>query len=183
MKNLLGVLGTKLVDAQDQPRLDPADEDVTSPNGQDFVPAPPASSSQKKPCARILIVEGVYHQQCDRNPTGGERRYGRTLECSARPVEIDLTVTEEWQPLPVTHLKSVGMLLLVNEEGRFTRNPTSEERRLATLKVVEISGENKQNPWLVLPGESFRGSPTDHKTLHVRCRSGSAECVLTYFPG
>ena len=147
--------------------------------------------------ASITVVEQVYF----RNENGS---YGKCFDSSfKRSVNNDeqvygprtIEVSEQWQQLDLgwfteevhgySNLKSpIGVIILANEEGKFTqRMPTEEMKREAQAKVIEISF-NSLSPDLHIPAtESARISPLDPCNVKVRCRKGTARCTITILPG
>jgi hypothetical protein len=139
---------------------------------------------------RITVVEMVYH----RSASGGEpfvsdSRFSRELGTYEQVYERKhLPVEEGWQKVSLGWVKTCGMLVILNEEGRFSqRNPTDEERSRAKGKVLEVcygpipEGANPR-PWLVPAGETMRVVPVGVDDLFIRCRSGRAYYTVRAFP-
>ncbi len=134
--------------------------------------------------SRIVVVETVYHQQHGGQPTAVESRYAHNLTTDEQvygPRKI--VATEEWKPLDVGWVKSASLLILSNEEGKGLQvNPTEQQRKDMAARVVELSWDPRPFVWLIHPGHSFRGCPSQLKGLIIRCRSGQAECFVTVYP-
>ena len=129
---------------------------------------------------RLSVVELVYHQPEGERGVAVESRFARNLVSTEQMYHRRITVTEEWQPIDGAWIKQAGMMVLSNDEGRFTVQPTQEERDAANEKIVEVGSDGMK--WLARPGESIRAEPSDLSAVHVRCRKGSARCTLSLFP-
>lgn len=145
-------------------------------------PAPGMRPAKRRP--RLSVVQMVYHQQPDGQPTVQEARYSRWLESDEQPYLRRMTVGEEWVALDVGWVEKAGMLVLRNEGG--PPSPvklTPEQKAEAAAKVIEVGfteGLTGQ-VWLIPPGESMAGVPRNAKELRVRCQSGEVKlsvCVL-----
>lgn len=133
---------------------------------------------------RLAVVETAYHQQFGKQPHSIETRFSRQLSTQNQLYERQLVATEEWYPLDCGWLESTGMMVLVNNEGKFLQvQPTDEEREAAERKVLEVSYQDApHNVWLILPRESMRAQPGDVRKLRIRCQSGVARFTLCLFP-
>lgn len=142
---------------------------------------------------RIVVVEQVYHQPVDAPPVLVESKYSRRIDSEEQPFgPRRLRVTEEWQELSAGWIEGVGLLVVSNEEGKGLQvQPSESERREIGLRVVELAmfpvptvpGEAfSPIPWIIPPGESFRGSTDTLGGIKVRCRRGSARISYTIFP-
>jgi hypothetical protein len=132
--------------------------------------------------AQLVVVETIYHAATGCEPTAAESRFARKLETDEQPYTRRITVTQEWQQVDTGWITEAGMLRLANKEGEGLQvQPTAEERAAMASKIVELSVDGSA-PWLIFPGESFRGMPSELESLRVRCRSGEARCLITIFP-
>lgn len=139
---------------------------------------------------RLVVVETVYHQPTGEQPTAVESRFSRDLQTVEQPYQRQLTATEEWKPLDCGWIKDAGMLVIQNLEGKFQANPTDEERAEAAARVLEVSYREDQDPnmdvsrhgWLIYPGESFRGCPSNLDLLAVRSQYGSLRLSVFIIP-
>ncbi len=153
---------------------------------------------------KITVVESIYHRPGPNQPMSQVpiqfSRDCHTDEQTYGPRQI--RVGPEWQPIELGWFKdqplNVGMIVLVNNEGRFTqRVPTEEERAEAASKVIEVGiligqddGSFHKGPLIdiilpfaiVIPTEGQRLTPADPLLLRIRCRNGIARCTLTIFP-
>jgi hypothetical protein len=133
--------------------------------------------------SRLGVVEHVYHQSSNDQPMQVEGRFSRPLLSNEQPFRRKLTATQERKRLETAWIDDAGMLCLANEEGKCEQVvPTPEQRALNAAKVVELSYGDSDDKWLILPGETFRGQPSNVKNLFVRCQCGTAECWVTIFP-
>lgn len=149
------------------------------------IPAADLGTTDRKPEARIVVVESVYHQRFGEDPEEVQSRFSRALESNEQLYKRQLKATEEWQPLDCGWLRgNVGMLVIANTEGQFlTPNPTDEEREALSKRVIEVAyGAGIKFSWLIPPGESMRGCPSSAGSLHVRCHSETATFTLYLFP-
>lgn len=137
------------------------------------------------PGDKLTIVESIYHQPFGEQPTQVENRFEQILSSSEQPYQRKLKATEEWQQLDFGWLESVGMILIVNTEGKFLQlQPTEEEKEETAKKVLELCYRISVCPfgWSILPGASFRGQPNDPTTLHIRSQSGVTRFMLYAWP-
>lgn len=137
----------------------------------------------KQPAGYVTVVETVYHQVVNQQPMGIPHNFQVALESDAVPNVRRVSVTGEWQPIDLGWIEKPSMIHIVNEEGRrFSRNPSEAERLSVAERVVEVGYEGAA--FLeVRPGRSERLTPVDAGRLRVRCRSGSAVCTVTVYPG
>jgi hypothetical protein len=149
------------------------------------------------PKGHISVVETVYHQLTDGQPIAVESRFSRSTETDEQPYQRKITVTEEWKSIDHGWIEQVGMLHLSNEEGVFSVMPTEEEKQEVLEKIVEIGVAEIQSfanakisfspanilvCLIILPQESMRVVPYDIPRLRIRCRKGTAKCIITLFP-
>lgn len=135
----------------------------------------------------LSVVEQLYHEAPD-HPTPHGHQFSRRLETDEQAYSRTLKVGPDWRPLDCGWVRKVGMLLLVNAEGRFrTVQPTEGERAEAAGRVVEVAflsalGGDLQPALLLRPGESQRYEPADAGAIRLRCRGGMARVLLTLIP-
>jgi hypothetical protein len=131
----------------------------------------------------ITVVQTVYHQPAGEEPTAVTLQYVRPLETSEQPYVRKIKVGESWQPLDLGWIEQPGMILLVNDEGKFTQTiPTPEERAEAEAKVVEVGLGSP--PWLIPPQGSFLGmsSGIGRRLVNLRCQKGTARVTIHVYP-
>lgn len=128
--------------------------------------------------SRITIVETVYYQRADRQPTSVCTRFSTRSDSEEQHFTRELRVGQEWQTIDFGWVKSVGMLVIVNEREKFQVRPTPERQAEADSRLVEI---DNGGTWLIPPGGSHRGIPVGE--LRIRCRTGEARVTVTVFPG
>jgi hypothetical protein len=136
---------------------------------------------------RLLVVESVYYQGPHTDGVQRDSRFGRFLDTDEQPYLRVFVVKEEWQPLDPGWLSRAGMLLLVNQEGRFQVNPTEEQARTAAARVILLGVKPlidlPPTPFArVRPRESCRLEPAGLDNLYVCCEKGEARGVLTLLP-
>jgi hypothetical protein len=134
----------------------------------------------------VTVVETVYHQPFNSEPTSQSSAFSRPLETAEQPYRRSLVVGEAWQPLDLGWLKNVGvgMLCISNEEGRHPQTvPTAEELAETKARVVEVAyGCESPDGWEVPPGESLRACPSNAGALQIRCRHGVAQVTIFAIP-
>ncbi len=146
----------------------------------------------EEPKDRISVVEMVYHRPFGDQATVIESRFSRDLQGHEQPYTRNLKATEEWQQLDCGWLPNAGMLVIHNTEGKFLQvNPTDEERKESASKILEVCFDWpdrtgwKKDPthcWLVLPGESMRGCPSQPRELYIHSQSGVAKYTIHLLP-
>jgi hypothetical protein len=134
--------------------------------------------------SRLGVVEHVYHQASNDQAFQVEGRYSRPLVTNEQPYRRKLTLTKEWQPFDSGWVKEAGMIHVSNEEGKHAQViPTEREAAVTSAKVIELASfDADPNPYLIMPGETFRGQPKDVRQLMIRCQYGTATCWVTVFP-
>lgn len=146
------------------------------------VPLPPP----KPPRDRLTVVEDFYFRSVDNEPDLFSRRYYRELKSNGHQVyRRRVTIGAEWQSLDLGWLTGcVGMLVIGNDTGKDRQTiPTEEEQAEIDAAVVELSyNTTEHDGWIINPGESFRGQPTDSRKLLMRCRQGKARCEMFIVP-
>jgi hypothetical protein len=146
----------------------------------------------------ITVVEQIYHQPAGEEPTAYHHSFVRKLFIQEQPYSRKIKVGEGWQPLDLGWFRdrpdAIGMVQVVNSEGRLTQTqPTDEERAAVAAKVIcvvskvvgdRIIGVLAEDDfcWQIFPGESFLGSPTNANRLWIRCKSGVAQATVNVFP-
>lgn len=141
---------------------------------------------------RITSSGITYHQQEGREASEFPISFERVLKHSDQPyTRINLHATTEWEKLipDSCWVHNVGMIIVRNTEGTdFQANPTSEEIEDISKRVLEIGTPEYYNitgrtlAWLILPGESFQGSPSSKELLWIRCAHKTASYTLVVFP-
>ncbi len=132
---------------------------------------------------RLSVVGAVYYETPDAQPDGVQYVFSRGLETDDQVYKRNLTATEEWRPLDCGWLPNPGMLLIVNNEGKFSVNPTDEERKEAVRKVLEVCYDYTTSYcWLIPVGESMQAYPSNAQKLFIRCQSGIAKFTVHLFP-
>jgi hypothetical protein len=138
----------------------------------------------KPPPPRLTITESVYHQVPGDNPIHIPAGFSVNLTTDEQPFIRKLKVGESWQGLPECWLTECSQIIIVNELPHFATNPTLEQKQELAAKIVEISflAKNTDGLWLVPPGQSFRGLPSNLQALRFRCKQGETRCTVAIFP-
>ena len=145
--------------------------------------SPPVISVPTK--SRLTVVENVYHQPAEGFPTtamGDASRFHRELDSDEQPYERHKVAKDGWEPLDCGWVDRCGMLLVRNDEGHFSVNPTAEQVAEVLRRVIEISFGDDEGRILVPPTETCRFYPVDVKQLQLRCREGTARYTLYLIP-
>ncbi len=118
---------------------------------------------------RLTVVETVYHQTATGEPDSIASSFFRELDSDEQPYRRKTKVGEEWTPLDLGWIKEAGMLVICNDEGKgLTKIPTPEEKEELAKKVLLLGFAIEGchfGAFRILPGESFRGSPTTNLYL------------------
>ena len=134
--------------------------------------------------SRLTVVETVYHQNPKEQPTCVDSRHTQVIEGDEQVWQRRCKVGEEWTPIDQGWIEACSCFHVRNDEGRFLINPTDAEREEVAARVLEIAFAGQvQHAWLVRPGMTFRGEPSEARSLLIRCRSGEARYTVTFFPG
>lgn len=133
---------------------------------------------------RLTVVERIYHQNPEEHPTSYESRFSRELQTKEQPYVRRATV-KDLRELDTGWIEpeQVGCLFIRNEEGVVRQTILSEGEKAELDRKVIYLGEDPENlRWMILPGESFRATPTTAKGLLICCPNGPAKCSLHVFP-
>ena len=164
----------------------PAGVFLGEPAGADLSPDPELTGPIEPVCDLVTVVENVYYQPLQgQTEQVGEAAYSRSIQSHEQPFVRRFAAGESWKPLPCGWIDHCGLLILANDEGRYMhRHPSPEEKATVASRVVELAytGDEASFCWLVLPGETMRGYPSDASKLVIRCRKGTAQVTLTLLP-
>jgi len=130
--------------------------------------------------ARLTVVETVYHQTIDEDPTEVDSRYSRLLKSDEQPFVRRCKATETPQGIPQEcWLTKASMVTIRNLEGVYPGPvlPSQEEKDEIAGLVIIVN-----DLWIVPPGETFRGTPKDLSKVTVSCLQGAARYLLNVFP-
>lgn len=135
------------------------------------------------PKDRITVVQHIYHQSTGEQPTQIDNNFTRNLETIDQPYVRRCKATETKQKLDCGWLQDVSRIIIINEEGTNLQVvPTDGERKATAAKILELSFQENGPGWLILPGESFHGSPSDVSNLLIRSLSGITKYTLHALP-
>jgi hypothetical protein len=135
---------------------------------------------------RLCVVETVYHQQFTGPTEHIESRFQRYLKSEEQTYQRICKATQEWQALDCGWIEDCSHVHIENQAGKYLQqNPTEEEKEQIAAQVLEVSyfPPHEERCWTILPGESFRGCPSDCSSLFVRSRSGTPSYSIHLIPG
>jgi hypothetical protein len=141
----------------------------------------------------------MYHQTPGANPIVAETRFSKATATDEQPFgPRRLTIGRVWTHLELGWVNPASMVSIKNVTGDdLAAYPTKEEKEAIAEAILELALEPledktrtmhsppKQQPegaWVILPGESFRGTPKHSKRILIRSLGGDAEAVITAFP-
>lgn len=137
--------------------------------------------------SRITVVERIYHQNFEDEPTPVEDGWQieSITKASVFPKKFDLG--EAWTSLDSGWVDPLGCALLriANQKPKRRTIPTPAEALDEASRIVEVSFSDPPASGgpILHPGESLRFRPSDVRTLRLRCRNGKARLVVHFFPG
>jgi hypothetical protein len=137
---------------------------------------------------RVTVVQHVYHQSPDDQPFAVTTGFNRYLATKEQAYQRKTKVGTDWESLDTGWLNQASLLLIKNEEGKFTQQtPSEEEREESQRKVIEVAcgpnlPANHEPDWLVLPQEEIRVTPADLSRIRIRCQYGIAYFTVTLIP-
>jgi hypothetical protein len=137
--------------------------------------------------SQLTVVEQVYFQQVGDQPAQFGAQWSRRIATDEQPYQRRMKVGPEWKPIDRGWITNCELLLIENNEGRFTQtNPSDEERKAAASKVVEVGLLMPIGAVMafarIKPGESCRFQPCDLDFIMIRCRQ-EASITITLIPG
>jgi hypothetical protein len=102
----------------------------------DFLPTlPRLQKSEVQPIeianSTLTVVDIIYYQPVNDSPItvlGDATRFSRKLDSNEDPYERRKVATEDWKPLDFGWIDKGGMLVIRNNEGLFSSNPTKEQK-------------------------------------------------------
>lgn len=134
----------------------------------------------KRPKGFVTVVETVYHQAVDSQPTGEPRNHSIPVYTDQQPFERTLLLSGQWKTLRELGcwLEECSLVVIVNIEGStLQRNPTPDERQRIEDAVVHLS-----YGIVVRPGRSCRIEPQNMSELRLRCASDKALVKIAVYP-
>ena len=132
----------------------------------------------------LTVVETVYHQLIDGQPTGEPNNFQVPLVTDEEPFSRRVVIDDtDWRDLASLGcwLKDASYVRIANEQGvMLKRYPTPAEAEEITKTVIEVSlGEGSV---LVRPRTSCRFEPAALDKVRIICRNGKALLHITVFP-
>jgi hypothetical protein len=152
------------------------------------LPQPTGGDSPALPIlvkSRLTVVETLYHQPAGGFPAtmlGDASRFYRDLSSDEQAYERHRALKGDWEPLDCGWIDRCGMLLVRNDEGQFTVNPTPDQRAEVSRKVIEMSFDGERTSILIPPTETCRFYPADIKQIKLRCHEGVARYTICLLP-
>lgn len=134
---------------------------------------------------RLICVDRLYFQPHNQQATGVEHQFVRELDTHEQPYIRKCVATETPQSLKCGWIsgEQCGMLLITNDEGlNLQKIPTEEEKQAIAKKVLRLYRPGSSFHWIIPPGESFRGYPSDCELLDIESASGEINYTLHLFP-
>ena len=88
---------------------------------------------------RLVVVEQVVVQAIDRQPVGFDHVSSSPLSVSDEQVYVRNTkVGEKWEKLDTGWVNRAEVILVRNDEGRFLRVPTPEEKEIMAVRILRV---------------------------------------------
>lgn len=135
---------------------------------------------------RMTVVENIYYQPINDSPItilGRANIFSTNIESNESPYERHRVATPKWEVLDSGWIDTVGgVLVLRNEEGKFTHYPSLEEKEKLAAKVLEISFDGVNASISVLPSETCRLRLINLKQVYLHSRSEPVKYTLALLP-
>lgn len=142
---------------------------------------------------RLLVVDNVYFQSPDEQPTHQPFRWGRDVDPDLSPYgPKKVVLSQEWTPIDSGWLEDKeGLVVIENLVEKRQTIPSPEEKAELLSKVIEIGirlvtgseGSSAFSLFYINPGESFKASPTvGLRDYRLRCVAGTAKASITIYP-
>lgn len=132
----------------------------------------------------LTVVETVYHQLIDGQPTGEPNNFQVPLVTEEQPFSRRVVIDDKsWRDVASLGcwLKDASYVRIANEQGSMLkRYPTPDEAAVIAKSVIEVRVGT--GSILVRPGTSCRFEPADLDEVRIMCRNGSALLHVTVFP-
>lgn len=138
--------------------------------------------------AKLTVVAQVSYRRGDGNPVAMALKYTR-LCVADQAYRREVKIGPTWVALDLGWVPVASLVVVENKEGEFKKNPSDEEREEADSRVVEFGvyreGEDpsRATPAVLLRPQEWRGLEfVEGARVAVRCRAGTAACVVSAFP-
>jgi len=135
---------------------------------------------------RLTMVLRLYHESPGEEPISTHKAVDKFLEESEQPWVRRITVTEHSSQIDLGWFTkdNAGLVCLENTEGcQLSVNPTKEEAKQTSKKIVEVRLSQDDEEYLSIPpGWAFPILTSSPNKLTFRCQSGTAKCRLFIFP-
>lgn len=130
----------------------------------------------------LVVVEVCCYQAAGQSPISPDSRFLVPVESEEYPCVRPYRVGQEPRKLDYLWFGDASMVVIKNSPPPSDTVPSEEEARRLARRVVEVRFEGDQGCYLIPPGQSFRGCPSDVKNLTLRCREGETSCTVYVFP-
>ncbi len=132
---------------------------------------------------RLNVIEQIYHQQAESEPTNIEEKYGIILESEEEPYKKKLTIGEEWTLIDTGGFADASLVILRNMEGRYSIvHPTQAQIELVKERVLDVGFGVPTAHIHIVPTTSARFNPCVLGKIHLRCRKGTCKVQLVIVP-
>lgn len=145
------------------------------------------TEEQPRQFSRLTIAETLYHQSnTGEDPSSVVAQHCRFLETDEQLWQRRIKVGQEPVALDVGWITEWSCLLIKNCTTLPSTPPAlrapEETQKIKELTVYLYHVQNKNTQWKILPGDSFRGCPTDIESLYLHCPDGSTVVNIVVVP-
>lgn len=141
------------------------------------------SNNQALYKGRLNVIEQIYHQQAESEPTNVEEKYGQILESEEEPYKKKLNIGEEWTALETGGFSEASLVIIRNMEGRYNLvHPTQAQIELVKERILDVGFLVPSPHIYVIPTTSARFCPGSLTKIHLRCRKGSCKVQVLIVP-
>lgn len=132
---------------------------------------------------RISVVEAIYHQSPDEQPMSVESRFEIELASSGEQpyIRTRQKVGGNWSLVETGWAHNPVMIVIKNEEGRYTVNPTDEERQNVESRVLHVGIGDEVHMLTIGPRESLRLPIAGGSKVYIRCANYEARYTVYAF--
>lgn len=135
---------------------------------------------------RLTVLNKVYHSTRGQSPRLFDHGYSVPLLGEEhQPYERQGYAIESWEHLDLGWMnnENAGLLVIINNEGKFLdRYPTDEERENSAKRVLELGYSNSSPRWLIPPQCQMQAWPSEIEDLCIRSSFEQARFTLLVFP-
>lgn len=133
--------------------------------------------------SRVSVVKRMYYQQTGKQVIPVEVQFTRPSAVHGQHYTRELVATQEWQDLDFNWVKSAGLVIIINMEGRNLHvQPSKQQMEEFGRKVIEVGVAD--HPFLEVHASCDESwTPSHSAKYRARCLAGEANFTLTVFPG